>query len=159
MRAADPVNSGYWLNSMRFYLLAVTLLNGVWEVLQLPLYTLWKHGSAGEIIFAVLHCTLGDAMIASFSLLLALLCFGGNAWPQQRFWRVAGSAILIGVCYTIYSEWKNTAVSQSWAYSVLMPSVFGIGLAPIAQWLVIPSGVFWWVYKRTVRASRLGIGA
>ncbi len=57
MRAVDPVNSGYWLSSMRFYLLAVTLFNGVWEVVQLPLYTLWNTGSAGEIIFAVLHCT------------------------------------------------------------------------------------------------------
>jgi hypothetical protein len=153
MRVAHTVNSGDWLNSMRYYLLTVTLLNGVWEVVQLPLYTLWHQGSTGAIIFAVLHCTLGDAMIASSSLLLALLFFGSPAWPKQRFWRVACSAILIGVCYTVYSEWKNTTISQSWAYSSLMPSVFGIGLAPLAQWLVIPSGVFWWIAKRPALSS------
>ena len=31
--------------------------NFAWEVLQLPFYTLLSTGTAGEIIFAVLHCT------------------------------------------------------------------------------------------------------
>jgi hypothetical protein len=43
-------------------------LNLVWEVAQLPLYTLWVEATPGEIAFAILHCTGGDAMIAAASL-------------------------------------------------------------------------------------------
>ncbi len=151
MQTSSLASSSLWLNSIRFYVLLVTLLNGVWETLQMPLYTLWQDGSAGEIVFALAHCTLGDAMIASLSLLLALSCFGNGAWPQKRFRAVAISAIFIGVCYTIYSEWHNTTVSKSWAYTASMPSVLGIGLAPIAQWLIVPSAALWWTRFRYAR--------
>jgi len=45
------------------------------------------------------------------------------------------------VAYTIFSEWLNTAVRQSWAYSPLMPvlPIMGTGLAPLLQWIVVPS--------------------
>jgi hypothetical protein len=40
--------------------------------------------------------------------------------------------------YTVWSEWFNTQVTPSWQYAESMPRVFGIGLAPLAQWLAIP---------------------
>jgi hypothetical protein len=47
MRGTMPVNFGCWLDSIRFYLVVVRLLNGVWEVVQPPLYALWHIGSTG----------------------------------------------------------------------------------------------------------------
>jgi hypothetical protein len=46
-----------------------------------------------------------------------------------------------GVAYTIYSEWLDTTVRQSWAYSPLMPvlPITGTGMAPLLQWIVVPS--------------------
>jgi hypothetical protein len=49
-----------WLLTIRRYLLTMVLGNLAWEVLQLPLYSLWQSGTTREIAFAVLHCTLGD---------------------------------------------------------------------------------------------------
>jgi hypothetical protein len=37
-----------------------------------------------------------------------------------------------------------------------MPTLLGIGLAPMAQWLVIPGAVFWWLHRRLRRDSRMG---
>lgn len=137
-----------WLGTLRQYILLVTLLNVCWEVLQLPLYTIWYSEEIRSIAFAVLHCTVGDALIASFSLVLTMLLVGKKEWPYSRFQAVAMTTILMGVGYTVYSEWRNTTVTHNWAYSSAMPTLLGIGLAPVAQWLVIPGTVFWWLHRR-----------
>ncbi len=111
----------------------------MWETAQLPLYTLWRTGSTQDIAFAVVHYTGGDVLIAAVSLLGSLLLFGAASWPGSRFMSVAASAVALGLGYTIYSEHLNTA-SNAWTYSELMPVLpgLGTGLAPWAQWLVVP---------------------
>ena len=124
---------------MRRYLAVIVVGNLVWEAAQMPLYTLWRTGSAQEIAFAVVHCTGGDVLIAAVSLLGSLLLFGAGSWPRSRFMSVAAPTVALGLGYTIYSEHLNTA-SQAWTYSELMPVLpgLGTGLAPLAQWLVVP---------------------
>ncbi len=99
-----------------------------------------------EQAFAVLHCTLGDLLIALSALTLALLIFADHAWPMRRFWRAAGAALIFGIGYTIFSEWLNVVVRASWAYSEWMPvvSLFGqtIGLSPLLQWMLVPAAAF-----------------
>lgn len=134
-----------WIGAVRRYIIASALAHLLWEIVQLPLYTLWKTGTKGEQIFAVLHCTGGDILIAGSSLLTALALVGGRVWPTDGFVRVASMTMVIGLGYTIYSEWLNTAVRVSWTYSELMPVVpwIGTGLSPVAQWLVVPSLALW----------------
>lgn len=57
---------------------------------QLPLYTLWEEGSFGEKIFAGIHCTGGDFLIAASTLGIAILIVGAYQWPARRFfsWRL-----------------------------------------------------------------------
>ena len=45
----------------------------------------------------------------------------------------------------IYSEWLNINVRGSWAYSDLMPvvPVIGTGLAPLLQWVIVPTLALW----------------
>ena len=132
------------------YLFWTGLFNLGWEVVQLPLYTLWEDGSPSFVAFAVLHCTAGDVLIASISLLLARIVSGNRQWPQQRYMQVALTTIGIGVVYTVYSEWSNTVVTRTWAYSLSMPTLWGIGLSPILQWLLIPAWTFWRLSKQRV---------
>lgn len=138
-----------WLDAIRVYIGGSALLHSTWEILQLPLYTIAKSGSWGEIAFAVVHCTAGDVMIAALTLLTGLIVIGGSAWPSSGRVPVAVAAMALGAGYTIYSEWVNTVVRKSWAYSELMPVVpwLGTGLAPLLQWLVVPSIAFALAYR------------
>ena len=54
-----------------------------------------------DIAAAVFHCLVGDLVIASVALTLALALFGTPAWPHERFWTVGTALILGGVGYTI----------------------------------------------------------
>ena len=136
-----------WLPALRRYFAVVVPAHLVWEFLHLPLYTLWHEGSAGEIVFAALHCTGGDVLIATSTLVLALL-LAGPGWPLRReaFARVAALTVAFGVGYTIFSEWLNIEVREAWAYADAMPVVpmIDTGLTPLLQWLVIPSLALWW---------------
>lgn len=135
-----------WLGGVRRYLLFVAAANLAWEIAQLPLYTIWTEGAVQQIVFAVLHCTAGDLLIASVSLLGALLLVGVPTWPADRYWPTAALAIVAGLAYTVYSEWLNTEIRASWTYGNLMPRLpwIGTGLAPFAQWIVIPlAGIIW----------------
>lgn len=128
------------------YTMVSMALHLLWEVLQLPLYTLWTTATPPEIAFAVLHCTIGDALIAAVSLTVSVLILWAMDWPNGKFRQVAAATFLMGLTYTIYSEWHNTTVTLSWAYSPAMPTLFGIGLSPVVQWMVIPVIALWWVF-------------
>lgn len=113
-------------------------LHLTWEIVQLPLYTLWKNPDNGEIAYAIVHCTLGDLLIATCALFIGLLTVRLARPSKNSFFLLSFVTIFLSVGYTIYSEWRNTVVLRSWEYSDLMPQVFGIGVSPIAQWIVIP---------------------
>lgn len=140
---------GFWLDVIRRYVIFIAPANLLWEFIQLPLYTIWKEGSPGEIIFAAVHCTGGDIMIATLSLFAALLLVGNRNWPGESYDRITALAVALGLGYTIFSEWLNAEIRGSWTYSDLMPIIpwIGSGISPIAQWIVIPLAAFWWARR------------
>ena len=117
-----------WLSVLRVYLAASGILHVSWEVLQLPLYTIWRTGTAREITFAVLHRTAGDIMIATLVLVTALVAVGSAAWPESRFRPVAATVVCLGAGYAVYSDWINTVVRKSWAYAVVMLTLPLLGI-------------------------------
>lgn len=133
------------ISALLIYLGSSAIGHFVWEVLQLPLYTIWAEPFRDKA-FAVLHCTAGDLLIALCTLVAASFAAANPAWPQGHFWRVAALTTALGVGYTIFSEWLNVTVRASWAYSEWMPlvSAFGlqIGLSPLLQWALIPAAAF-----------------
>jgi hypothetical protein len=152
--APEPM-SGAWLTALRWYLPLSLAAHLAWEVAQLPLYTIWREGSAGEIAFALLHCTLGDGLIAAVTLVLTLVLVGHADWPQRRFAEVAAAATVTGVGYTVWSEWLNVTVRGTWAYAVAMPTVppLGTGLTPLLQWLILPAFCLFAARRRTLGPS------
>src|SRR5258708_7300664 len=109
--------SSHWLRGLRVYLGFIAVGNLAWETLQLPLYTIWSTGTAREQAFAVLHCTLGDLLIALGALTLELFIAGDESWPANRFWQVAALALVFGVAYTVFSEWRNVTLHSEWTYA------------------------------------------
>jgi hypothetical protein len=144
-----------WLSALRRYIGFVAVANLVWEIVQVPLYTIWAEEAFGKIAFAVIHCTGGDVLISGSALLGALMVGGDGRWPNARFRTVAAITVLAGLAYTIFSEWLNTGIRGSWAYTEWMPTLpfVGSGLAPVLQWLLIPPAAFWWA-KLGTRPSR-----
>ena len=80
-------------------------------------------------------------MIAASTLGLAV-AVSGRDWPRTRSsrWLVALCVSAFAVVYTIFSEWLNVEVRQSWAYDDAMPLVplLGTALTPALQWLILP---------------------
>jgi hypothetical protein len=142
-RPRSPPAFPNWLVALRAYLLTVAVVDLVWESAHLPLYTLWQTGTTGENLFAVVHCTAGDLLIALASLTFGLMLAGHHDWPARRFAAVAAITLAIGLGYTVFSEWLNVGVRKNWAYSGFMPliSIFGLnlGLSPLLQWMVVPA--------------------
>ena len=140
---------GAWIWALRRYLLASALGNLFWEFAQLPLYTVWQQGSARDIAVAAVHCTGGDILIAGSSLVAALMVIRNRSWPRKRFRVVASLTIMSGLAYTIFSEWLNTEIRGSWAYSEWMPTLplIDAGVSPFAQWIVVPVVAFWWARR------------
>lgn len=154
--AAHIVPFGGWLTLLRRYLLAVGFGNLAWEFAQLPLYTVWHERGAAEIVFAAVHCTGGDLLIASTALLGALAIVGNGCWPHARFRLVAATAVLGGLAYTVLSEWLNTEIRGNWAYTELMPTLplVGVGISPFAQWIIVPVAAFWWARRPLIAVTQ-----
>ncbi len=144
---------GEWLSLLRAYLVWTALTHLLWEVAQLPLYTIWMDETLAYKAFAVVHCTGGDIIIAGASVMISLVLAGNADWPTKGFWRVTLLASTIGVGYTMYSEWLNTGVRAAWTYADAMPVLpwLGTGLSPLAQWLVLPPLGLWLCRRRVLR--------
>lgn len=131
---------GFWRLFLLRFLPGIAIANLLWEVAQLPLYTLWADGPSGYVTYAVLHCTGGDVLIAGSALLAAMALAAPRDFPARGMVRVALVATLLGLAYTVFSEWLNTIVRVSWTYALAMPIVpgLGVGLTPFLQWLLLP---------------------
>jgi len=56
-------------------------------------------------------------------------------------WAPFVTFMAIGVVYTVFSEYFNLYLLETWAYSQWMPTIASIGLVPVLQWVVIPTFV------------------
>ena len=132
------------------YLGISAVLHPAWETAQVPLYTIWHDGTAGQIAFAVIHCAAGDMLITAAMLALAI---GLASLARWRLFgpRMALTAIICGLAYTVYSEWFNVVVRRSWAYTETMPVLppLGTGLSPLLQWIIVP--IISWRFARARR--------
>ena len=112
-------------------------LNALWEFTHSPLYADHDRGVV-YVVWTRLHCTAGDVLILLVCFWLVALFFRSRRWHRE--WPVRGGATftVAGMAYTVWSEWLNTGIKGAWSYSESMPTVLGIGLTPVLQWLVIP---------------------
>jgi len=144
------------------YLPLLAGLNLAWEIAHVSLYTLWKEADAAYIAFSVVHCTLGDVVIGAAAVLTALI-LGRERAPVRWHWlRVAALTALLGAGYTVFSEWMNITILQSWSYSESMPTLdlggFRIGVTPLAQWLALPPLALF-LARRIGLSSEQGLGS
>ena len=125
------------------WLLVSLVLHLAWEMAQLPLYTLWREETPAYIAWAVIHCTAGDGLIGLGTYAVASAAVRSVAWPRES----PGSGLAVlwasGLAWTAFSEWRHVQNLGSWAYAESMPTLAGIGLAPLAQWVIVPGLALW----------------
>ena len=113
-------------------------LNLLWEIAQVRLYTIWDAADRMTVAWALLHCTLGDVVIALALFALAGVLLRCADWPVLRPWTGVAIVVIGAIAYTVWSEWFNVYRAGSWGYTASMPMIFGIGLAPLLQWSILP---------------------
>ena len=117
------------------------LLNLAWETAHVRLYTLWDASSGPVIAAALFHCSLGDMLIALAMYAVAGLALRRADWLAARPW--AGGAIVVvgATAFTAWSEWYNVYRAGNWGYAARMPLIFGIGISPLLQWIILPAAI------------------
>ncbi len=114
------------MNNVRIQTLAAIfivafLLNLIWEKLQMPLYAV--NISAWDCWLLCIHASMWDAIIITGAYYLID--------TPSRTHRYALSSILL-FCIAIFIE-QRALTEGRWAYTHLMPTVFGIGISPLIQ--------------------------
>jgi uncharacterized membrane protein len=137
-----------WSLILKRYLPCLALCSLLWELAQLPLYTLWEEARPGWIAFSVAHCTAGDILIGAAALILALILSRAGEPANWHTTRVSLLTVVLTVSYTLASEWLNLG-QGNWGYSPWMPVLpwIGVGLAPLLQWVVVPLAAIWWTAR------------
>jgi amino acid transporter len=114
------------------------VLNLMWEIAQVRLYTIWAEADGVSVAWALFHCSLGDVVIALAMFALAGMMLRRADWPAPRPWAGGAIVVLGAMAFTAWSEWYNVYRAGSWSYTASMPTIFGIGLSPLLQWLILP---------------------
>ena len=132
------------------------VLNLAWEIAHARLYTIWTEADGLSVAWSLFHCAVGDVLIALAMFALAGFALRRADWPLSR--PLAGGVLVVigAMAYTAWSEWYNVYRAGSWGYTENMPLIFGIGLSPLLQWLILPPVVV--IAYRTLAARLLAQG-
>lgn len=131
------------------------LLNYLWEVAQMPLYV-----EDGRWIEFALHCivpSLGDGLMVMLIFCVGWMARGRSDWADQPDGAGYTLMLIIGFSIAIIVEWVGLYGLKRWSYAASMPvlPVLGIGVAPVLQMLILPPVIFrltGWSLSRLPRA-------
>jgi hypothetical protein len=119
--------------------LVAVLVNYLWELAQMPLYT-----GLGDYSARVLwHCfvaSLGDGIMVLLIIVAGWITLRRCDWFEQS--GVLGYVVMVtaGFLLALIVEWLGLRVLRRWEYSERMPLVpaLRVGVAPLAQMLFLP---------------------
>lgn len=127
-------------NILLYLILFSFLFFGMWEWMQSPFYIDISE-DFNTIVWFRIHCTFED--VFTLLLIIGVLCI----FKRKISWIYRPRKIdyilitIMGVFYTLISEYVNIHVSHSWGYSKWMPLIpwLDVGIVPLLQWLILPS--------------------
>ena len=127
-------------------LLLVFALHFAWEMVQAK----WFVGMYDLPFWSgVLRCfraALGDTFITAVAFLFVAAVGSSMTWPIRDRLVVPAVAFLgVGLLITIGYEVFAVSIGR-WRYTPQMPTLFGIGLLPLLQWITLPL-IELWVFR------------
>ena len=122
-------------------------LHFVWEMLQAPLYQGMLTMPLSGATRVCAQASAGDAVITLAAYALVAFAVRSRAWmTHPRVGHIA-AYLAIGLAVTIALEYLNVYGLGRWSYSAAMPRVLGVGLAPLAQWIIVPIVILWFMRR------------
>ena len=128
------------------------LVNFAWEMAQMPLFRM-INPSGWAMLRECTQATGGDAVLTLIAYGVAARCMRRPRWllaPRPIEW---ATFLGVGLAATVGLEWWNVMVRHAWAYGAAMPTVAGIGLAPLMQWVLLPPLILW-LARRHIETGR-----
>jgi hypothetical protein len=114
------------------------LLHYAWEMGQASFFTNFWGMSILEHAWPCFKASLGDLAIAAVCYAVAATVFRRPAWAVRPGWLWPAVLWLItGLVITVVLESWALAEGR-WDYEPAMPTVAGIGVLPLLQWIIIP---------------------
>ena len=120
--------------------ISVTLaLHFTWEMLQAVAFAPFAEGVWSGTI-RCFQAALGDLLLAAGAYAVTAIVFRRPRWlVHNARWRgPAATWMALGLIATVAFEWFALE-SGRWQYGSAMPTLFGIGLLPVLQWLIVPT--------------------
>ncbi len=117
------------------------LLNFVWEISQMGFYSALGMGDLSDYWnFVRIHwqVSLKDALMVVLAYLVIGFVLRNWSWPASfnRGWIVLLAVLPL---WQAVVEYYSVYIYGRWGYAESMPLLFGIGLLPILQMLILPS--------------------
>ncbi|MEH6387123.1 MAG: hypothetical protein V7772_04515 [Pseudomonas profundi] len=124
----------------------------VWELLQLPLFAGFDEVHYFTVILHCTKATAGDVVISLVAFWTASIVARSRYWFLRKQPVAVGVFIAAGLLITVVFEMLATGPLQRWTYSEAMPllPLTGIGLSPLAQWVVLPLLQIWFVRRQVL---------
>jgi len=114
------------------------LFNYPWELAQMPLYGASYDGRTFLYCFLA---SLGDGLLVLLIFAAGWIVFRRREWFVRHGARGYLLMLAAGLIIAVGIERVAVGTGQ-WLYAEQMPRVLGVGLAPIAQMLVLPPLIF-----------------
>jgi hypothetical protein len=113
-------------------------LNIAWEMLQMPLYERLPEIPFAQSLQMCARASLGDAALSLVAYACVVLIRKSVTWLMRPHLLDLALFIAIGLVFTVTFEGVSVYVLNRWTYTSTMPVVFGVGAAPLAQWVIVP---------------------
>lgn len=130
----------------------------IWEMVQAPLYRGMGAPPYWPMVRVCAAAAVGDAVIALVAYAVVAAAARDRLWLFDLTRRRVASYVLVGLALTVILERVDVYVVHRWQYAPTMPTVGGIGVVPLLQWLVVPA-VTLWLARRHLRGGPITRGS
>jgi hypothetical protein len=147
-----------WWRLRRFFattVLASFVLNGIWEMAQMPAYVETAGYSWTSTLDFCTRAAVGDVGIILGIYAAGALAAGDLVWGR---WNIYATVAVLGLAYAALVEHAALAAGR-WSYTERMPmvSVLGAGLWPLLQMTLLPPLTFlfarWWAGRNATKGA------
>ena len=119
------------------------LVHFAWEMLQVPYFRDMPTAPHWQAVRTCAVATVGDVVLTLVAYGAVAAVAGSRVWlGRPGAVRMAGY-LLVGIVVTASAEYLSVHVLGRWAYRPGAPTVLGLGLTPLLQWILLPPLTLW----------------